>query len=427
MVGSRQRERSGWGRLAGVVVLLLALASGAGRDAWAARGASIVVDFGSGSILHADDADAAVYPASLTKTMTLYLLFDALRAERVKMSTQLKVSQRAAGMPPSRLGLPAGSTISVKDAILALITKSANDVAVVVAEHLGGSEVAFARTMTARAKQLGMSRTQFRNASGLPHGEQRTTARDMAQLGIRLISDHPEHYHLFSTRQFKFRGRTYRNHNGLLYRYKGADGMKTGYIRASGFNLLASAVRGERRLIAAVFGGKSARARDTAMAGLLDKAFSRGPSQPVVATKGKLGDRPKGPDRSETLIASIPKMRPTTGLAQGDLAAVEAVAARSATPAAPVAKLPAARPGSVRGYAVQVGAFRSAGQAEKAAAGAARKAPTLLAGLDPQVNPVKSGKRTLYRAWLVGLSESQARTACRQLEKARQDCLVVRL
>ncbi len=424
-MGARgRRDRGGWvHRLIGLILcagLVVAFAPGA----HAARSASLVVDFDSGRILHAADPDVAVYPASLTKTMTLYMLFEALRAKRVRMATTMKVSPRAASMPPSRLGLKAGSTIAVKDAILALITKSANDVAVVVAEHLAGSEVAFARAMTEKAKRLGMSRTQFRNASGLPHGEQRTTARDMAQLGIRMIRDFPEHYHLFSTKQFHFRGRAYRNHNGLLYRYAGADGMKTGYIRASGFNLLASAVRGERRLVAAVFGGRSARARDDRMIELLDAGFRAGGTGPAM-TAGRVSDRPAGPDRRETL-AAVPQARPATERGQGDLGTVVAALVPPGPAAEPGTAVPAARPGSAGRHAIQVGAFRSAAQAEKAAAGAARRAPGLLAGLDPRIAPVRTRKGQLYRAWLVGLDEGAARHACRTLQKAGQDCLVVR-
>jgi D-alanyl-D-alanine carboxypeptidase len=424
MGAAGRRDRRGWASLLTRLILVGGLLVAAAAPADAARSAALVVDFDSGRILHMEDPDVAVYPASLTKTMTLYMVFEALRTKRVGMATAMKVSSRAAAMPPSRLGLKAGSAITVKDAILALITKSANDVAVVVAEHLAGSEVAFARAMTEKAQRLGMSRTQFRNASGLPHGDQRTTARDMTQLGIRMIRDFPEYYHLFGTKEFRFRGRAYRNHNGLLYRYAGADGMKTGYIRASGFNLLASAVRGERRLVAAVFGGRSARARDDRMVELLDKGFRTGTGGPAVAA-GRIGDRPAGPDRRETL-AALPQARPATERGQGDLGTVVAALEPTGPAAAPGTAVPAARPGTTGRHAIQVGAFRNAAQAEKAAAGAARHAPGLLAGLDPRIAPVKARRGQLYRAWLVGLSEADARRACQTLRKAGQDCLVVR-
>lgn len=419
-----RRDRRGGLRLLMRLVFVATLLVAWAPVAQAARSAAIVVDFDSGRILHAADPDVAVYPASLTKAMTLFMVFEALRAKRIRMATTMKVSSRAASMPPSRLGLKAGSTITVKDAILALVTKSANDVAVVVAEHLGGSEVAFARAMTERAKRLGMSRTQFRNASGLPHGEQRTTARDMARLGIQMIRSFPEYYHLFGTKQFRFRGRAYRNHNGLLYRYAGADGMKTGYIRASGFNLLASAVRGERRLVAAVFGGRSARLRDDRMIELLDKGFRAGSGGPAVAA-ARVDDRPAGPDRSETL-AAVPRARPASEQGQGDLGRVAAALLPAGPAAEPGTVVPVPRPGATGRHAIQVGAFRDAAQAEKAAASAARRAPGLLAGLDPRIAPVRTKRGRLYRAWLVGLDEGDARRACRTLKSAGQDCLIVR-
>ena len=236
MVGRRWVRRCRAFVLAAALGVLAAMPCNAA--AAAPRAASMVVDFETGAVLHASTAAAAVYPASLTKTMTLYLLFEALRDGRVKLDTPLDVSSRASSMPPTRLGLKAGSKIAVQDAMLALITKSANDAAVVIGEALGGTESAFAAKMTAKARALGMTRTTFRNASGLPDAGQRTTARDMVRLGVRMIADFPEYYRWFQTKQFVFRGRTHRNHNGLLARYSGMDGLKPGYIRASGIPLL---------------------------------------------------------------------------------------------------------------------------------------------------------------------------------------------
>jgi D-alanyl-D-alanine carboxypeptidase len=407
------------------------------REAAAARAAAIVVDFDTGAILHADNADAAVYPASLTKTMTLYLLFEALRDGRVKLDTPLPVSAKAAAMPPTRLGLRPGSSIAVKDAMLALITKSANDAAAVIGESLGGSEAGFAEKMTRKAWALGMTRTTFRNASGLPDAEQRTTARDMVRLGVRMISDFPEYYRWFQTRQFVFRGRTHRNHNGLLLRYAGMDGMKTGYIRASGFNLLSSALRGDRRLVAAVFGGKSARSRDNTMAALLDRSFDKASQadKALVASAGRLGDQPAGPDEGETLVASAGNIVPLPKEAEGDVGgAATALAGARASAKKVAAVTPSAKPMSKSAskstgrklYAVQVGAFTSKPQARQAALGAAKRAPAVLAGKTTKVLPTKGRTRTLYRATLSGLTLDQANAACRQLKKVRQPCLVLR-
>jgi len=242
-------------------------------EAEARRYASIVIDAETGDIISASRPDREIYPASLAKMMTLYLLFEALDEGRLTLDQPLKVSRAAARVSPSKLGLKAKQTIKVKDVILALVTKSANDAAVVASEALGGTERKFAKVMTAKARELGMSRTTFKNASGLPNRRQVSTARDLAKLAQALLRDFPQHYHYFSEKSFSYKGRSYRNHNKLLRSYKGADGIKTGYIRASGFNLVASVVRHGRRLIAVVIGGKTSRSRDRHIAGLLDKSF----------------------------------------------------------------------------------------------------------------------------------------------------------
>lgn len=255
--------------------LSFAVLLSAAAPAEARRYASIVIDAVSGEVLHADKADRRAYPASLTKMMTLYLLFEAVDQGRLKMNQKLPVSRRAAGMPPSKIGLKRGQSIRVRDAIRALVTKSANDVAVVVAEALGGSEQKFARIMTEKARKLGMTRTTFRNASGLPNNQQLSTARDMARLAVSLQRHFPHHYRVFSTKSFSYKGRKYKNHNKLLTNYSGTDGIKTGYTHASGFNLAASTLRDGRRLIAVVFGGKTAKSRDRHIRGLLDKGFAK--------------------------------------------------------------------------------------------------------------------------------------------------------
>ncbi|MEL6566809.1 MAG: D-alanyl-D-alanine carboxypeptidase family protein [Pseudomonadota bacterium] len=249
-------------------------ASGASAvPAAAERYASIVIDASTDTVLHARHADAARYPASLTKVMTLYMLFDELEAGRVSSSTMMTVSRTAASQPPSNLRLKTGDTISVHDAIHALITKSANDVAVVVAEHIGGTEERFAALMTAKARGLGMANTNFFNASGLPDSRQVSTARDMALLAEAIMEEHANYYHYFSTTEFRWGTRTYKNHNELLGTVDGVDGLKTGYTRASGYNLMASAVRGDTRVITIMLGGRTSRARNAHVAELIEAAY----------------------------------------------------------------------------------------------------------------------------------------------------------
>jgi D-alanyl-D-alanine carboxypeptidase len=235
---------------------------------------AILMEERSGKVLAEVNADRVTYPASLTKMMTLMLTFEALDRGDLKLGEAIPVSRHAASVKPSRLGLAAGSTISVADAILAITVKSANDAATALGEALGGDEPHFARLMTRRAHELGMDATTFRNASGLPDPEQRTTARDIAVLARALIEKEPQHYRYFSVARFDFAGATIHGHNHLLGRYAGLDGLKTGFINASGFNLAASAMRNGRRLIAVVLGGTSIRARDNEIAELLDTGFA---------------------------------------------------------------------------------------------------------------------------------------------------------
>jgi D-alanyl-D-alanine carboxypeptidase len=251
----------------------LAYAAATERDP---RYAGLVVDAESGSILYAENADLRRHPASLTKMMTLYLLFEALESGRFSPDTELAVSATAARQPPSKIGVKAGSTIRVEDAVLALAVKSANDIAVVVAENLAGSEEAFAAQMTMKARALGMSATHFENASGLPDPGQITTARDMAILARALQRDFPGRYRVFSTREFSFEGRRYRSTNQLLGKVPGMDGIKTGYIRASGYNLAASVRRNGRRIIVIVMGGPSSDARNAQVAALVDEYMPSG-------------------------------------------------------------------------------------------------------------------------------------------------------
>jgi D-alanyl-D-alanine carboxypeptidase len=239
--------------------------------------AAIAVDAKTGKTLFEMNSTQPRYPASLTKMMTLYMLFEALESGRVTKETPIPVSAHAASQPPTKLRLKPGETIDVDSAIRALVVKSANDVAAAVGEFLGGSEEAFAAMMTAKARRLGMRATVFRNASGLPDEEQRTTARDMAVLGLALRQHFPQHYHYFSSTDFIFRGKLVRGHNDMLGRVRGVDGIKTGYIRASGFNIVTSYNADGRQIVVVVMGADSARQRNDHAEALLRRVLSSSP------------------------------------------------------------------------------------------------------------------------------------------------------
>uniref|UniRef100_UPI003F6F3614 D-alanyl-D-alanine carboxypeptidase family protein n=1 Tax=Falsiroseomonas sp. TaxID=2870721 RepID=UPI003F6F3614 len=308
--------------------LFAAIAPGAIAPAQAQIGSerysAIVVDHRSGNILVAANADETRHPASLTKMMTLYMVFEALREGRLSLGSAVPISEEAASRPPSKLGIPAGGSVTVEQGILALVTKSANDVAAAFGELLGGDEERFGQMMTQRARSLGMTRTTFRNASGLPDWDQVTTARDMATLGRRLMLDFPDRYHYFGRTEAAFRGLRLRSHNRMLTSYEGVDGIKTGYIRASGFNIVTSASRDGQRVVGAVFGGSSWVERDQHMTALLDQSFAR------------LGVTP----RAETMAqATTPVL-----MRQAQAATVSRRTAARATPAARAATRTAARP-----------------------------------------------------------------------------------
>jgi D-alanyl-D-alanine carboxypeptidase len=257
-----------------LAVAALVLANPARAQIGSERYSAIVLDSRTGNVLVQASPDEQRHPASLTKMMTLYMVFEALREGRLSLDSRVPFSEAAASRPPSKLGVPPGNSISLEAAILALVTRSANDVAAAVGERLGGSEERFAQMMTLRARALGMTRTTFRNASGLPDPDQVTTARDMATLGRRLIQDFPDRYHYFGMSHAQIAGQRIRNHNRMLDSYDGVDGIKTGYIRDSGFNIVTSASRGGQRIVGAVFGGSSWVERDAHMASLLDQGFN---------------------------------------------------------------------------------------------------------------------------------------------------------
>jgi D-alanyl-D-alanine carboxypeptidase len=257
--------------------------------ATAARLASILIDANDGRVLQTEEPDTPRYPASLTKMMTLYLAFEALDEGRVTLDQPLSVSAHAAAQSPTKLGLRAGQSIELENAVLGLVTKSANDAAAVLAENLAGSEENFAVRMTGKARALGMTQTVFRNASGLPDPDQVTTARDMATLALALLHHYPHYYHYFSVKEFSYRGRSIANHNRLLGTCEGVDGIKTGYTRASGFNLVASVQRGDRRLIGVVLGAPSSAVRNAMMTDLFEQAY-RGESNIQLASVGRYLD-----------------------------------------------------------------------------------------------------------------------------------------
>lgn len=383
----------------------LVVATPAAQAAKESRYASIVVDADNGNVLYAVNPDRRSYPASLTKVMTLYLLFDALDQGKLTLNSRLPVSAHAARQSPSKLNLRVGERIGVEDAVLSLVTKSANDVAVVVAEALGGSEAGFAEMMTRKARQLGMAATTYRNASGLPDPGQVSTPRDQATLGRALIKHHAKHYHYFSTRQFRWKGQPISTHNRLMLRYQGADGIKTGYINASGFNLISSAKRDGKRIVGVVFGGDTSGWRDRNMEQILDKGFARLNSGTDIRSA-----RIEEEDRAELdkLIAS----------AAGDSARKASFKAATAADE----EVGDANPDT---WGIQVGAFSDYQTSHKAASSAAQKLGRLVSAATVDVSKTKAGKKTVYRSRLVGFTEDQARAACKRLSKAKKSCAVV--
>jgi D-alanyl-D-alanine carboxypeptidase len=290
--------------------------------------AAIVVDANTGAVLHAAAPDAPRHPASLTKIMTLYLLFERMESGKISLDTPMAVSEEASIQAPTKLGLRPGDTLKVEDAIKGLVTKSANDAAVVIAEAVGGSVDEFARMMTRKAHALGMRNTIYRNPNGLPNDEQVTTARDQALLGIAIQERFPKQYRYFSLASFVYHGSAMRNHNHLLGKVEGLDGIKTGYTRDSGFNLVTSVRRGPRRIVAVVLGGRSAGSRDARMRELIETHIAEASTKPValVADAGK--------PNAKTLLASAESMPAPTPSRSGE--ATAAIAPGSNAPLTPV-------------------------------------------------------------------------------------------
>lgn len=322
------------------------------------RQAAMIIDGNTGAVLHNHNGDSSCYPASLTKVMTLYMVFSEIEAGRLSFSSRIKATKHSASMPPSKIGLKPGQTISVKDAVTALIVKSANDIAAAVGEHISGSEPAFARAMTRRAREIGMSSTTFFNASGLPDDRQKTTPRDMLTLALRIQDDFPQHYHLFSATSFTFAGKTHRSHNTLMKTFPGMDGMKTGYIRASGFNLVSSVRTGKKHIVGVVFGGKTAKVRNAHMQTILFQALERASTQrtrkgagPMLVARQRSVPAQAAPPR--VVAASVPMPiraeRPPVALAAK----------------APPRPAPAARPPDVIAQVLEEGDATTHGEADE--------------------------------------------------------------
>ncbi|MAL55935.1 D-alanyl-D-alanine carboxypeptidase [Brevundimonas aurantiaca] len=438
------------------------------------RYAAIVIDAASGEVLFSRHADARRYPASLTKMMTLYLTFEALSQGRVKADDVLTVSPHAASQPPSKLGLAAGQTITLDDAMRATAVRSANDMAVAIAEHVGGSESRFTSLMTQKAQQLGMTQTRYFTANGLPDARQVTSARDQAILARAIMRDFPQYYSYFGLHDWAYNGRSYRNTNGLLPTGNGYDGMKTGYTNASGYNLAASAVRDGRRLITVVLGGRSSASRNAHVAELMDTGFEverrraqgesiqiaqsffeqRGfgvgsealsPSAPVAyaalsddedaiggETSAVAYTAAPAPAALPTRVTPAPSERraaaDTAGRAPANLTASlnggsgAAAPARRTTPP-PAREAARAAPSRASGrWAVQVGAFKDEKVASDWLTEVNRRFRTQFANAERNVQTAGEW----YRSRFTGLTEDAAKAACEALSERRVTCMVVR-
>jgi len=398
-------------RLTGMLILLgLALLAPFGRAIAADTGerfAAIVIDAETGETLYARHADARRYPASLTKVMTLFLAFDAIEAGKLKLTDRVTISPRAAARPPSRLGLPVGDHLTVGQAMDVMVVKSANDVATALAETLGGTEARFAKTMTAKARLLGMTGTRFANASGLPDPGHYSTARDLALLGRAFLRDHPQDYAIFDQESLVFRGRRIQGHNALLSR-AGIDGFKTGFVNASGFNLLTSGMRDGHRVIAVVLGGRTARSRDAYMARLMRASFAaltiRGAgTELAVADLLQVEDAMwAAPKRSASRSMLAQASRPETLAAtQGD----GAPAASRTTP----------------GWWIQVGAFRSKASGQARLAAVSQRHPHRFG--QRRTDLVRLGD--LFAARFAAASRAGAEAACEVLVADGEACLAL--
>ncbi|PZP56578.1 MAG: D-alanyl-D-alanine carboxypeptidase [Micavibrio aeruginosavorus] len=435
--------------------------------------ASIVIDAETGTILSSDSADALRHPASLTKMMTLMMVFDALANGKLQPNQRIPISKKAAAMPASKLGLPAGSSIRLDDAMSSLATLSANDMSVALAEAIGGTESEFARKMTAKAKAIGMSRTQYYNASGLPNQYQVTTARDQARLARYILKNYPSQARLFAKQRFDYNGRTYRNHNRLMETYAGMDCCKTGFINASGFNLVASAKRDGRRVIGVVFGGRTTVTRNVHMASLLDKGFDKAKTidkdiriaaqrTPAPSTNQRAAEsaalaavtsstvQPAVPLKEEIVLASAsenhevvqeayraaqastetalqvkkiqPAPNPYAPATQPQTLGTITLRDNNPAPAQLQQASLTALPATTNGWAIQIGAYQTRLATDQAIFSAQRKLPAHLKKTQTMVVPLRTADASwMFRARLGGFTQSEAAEACRYFK----DCLLI--
>jgi len=431
---------------AGCLAVAIALSSHSAAAA-NARHAAIVVDAKTGKILYSSSGESRRFPASLTKMMTLYMTFEALAAGKISKKTKIPFSAQAAAKPPTKLGVKAGGSITVETAIYALVTKSANDAATAVGEYFGGTEAGFARMMTAKARKLGMNGTVFRNASGLPDSGQFTTAHDMARLGMALRRDFPQYYSYFSTRSFTYGRKRMPNHNRLLGRVKGVDGIKTGYTRASGFNLVSSVSDGNRRIVAVVMGGPSGAARDKQMAGLIQKYLPKASTKgaPLIASAGrtnltdillpKQDDLPletaeAAPVDMEEIsedVAEAPAKKQVLAAKKANADVVAQAAAKKAPrPQVEIDSVNTASVGPASGWVVQVASSPSKAEAATVLAKTAKQAPGVLSASAAFTTTFNKDGITYYRARFGGFkSKAQAWQACTALKKKKIACYAV--
>lgn len=442
-----------------------------------AKDAALIMDGETGKVLYARSADAQRYPASLTKMMTLYLLFEAIQKGQMTLATPLTVSAHSAAQAPVKLYMKPGDTITVEQAIAAIVVRSANDVAVTIAENLGGSEAHFADMMTAKAHALGMTHTNFVNASGLPDRDQVSSASDLALLARHLAYDYPQFFHYFATSSFSFHGHTWNTHDNLIGNYEGADGIKTGYTDMSGFNLVSSVVRNGAHIIGVVMGGRTARMRDAEMIHLLDDTFAQIDEHPTLVARAEVpwqaiaqGAKPApviagfnigtaglgGQPQARTVVAAVsPQLRPAGAVDPNDEDAAEArtdpddanmvgdmIAPKpTARPAPTLAAyqpptatpLPAAQSpmlqnsgpvtADVRDWTIQIGAYADAAAAKMQLAAYAEKSMDILGQAARIVIPFQSvDGHTLYRARFGPFIEREARKVCERLTERGQTC-----
>ncbi len=457
----------GLGLMAGLMLAATPAHAAKKRSQDNPRYASIVMDADTGAILHERHADKSLYPASLVKMMTLLMVFEAMDRGEMNLNTRIRISQHAASMQPSKIGLKAGSTIRVEDAILALVTKSANDMAAALGEAVGGTESNFASMMTRRAREIGMRNTTFRNASGLHHPSQVSTVRDMAILSRHIIYNQPRNFRFFSTKNFRYNGVNYHNHNRLMSTYAGMDGLKTGYTVPAGFNLAATAVRNDRRLIAVVFGGRTTQSRNAHVADLLDRGFKQiGTGQVMMAqtnvratAPAPVPNRKPGTETGTTVVAAT-HFEEMMGAGDSDptastriesgMVAVNALrnagAVSRAEPQTPtqqpvqpqVIRTPAAQAalqpqtmtttapivtsGTEHTWSVQIGAFTNRMKTDQLLTSSQGKLPPQLAQVaQPVIVPLSAGSSTVFRARIKGFSRNQAIEACRYFT----DCMTI--